>query len=74
MDKLEMQMDCLERMYRENLKRKIKGLIKNLERELEQLEKSDKYKPNSCGIIQGEASDIDELCVRIGVINSIRCE
>lgn len=46
--------------------------MQKLEGELDQLKNNPYYKPNSCGIIQGSASDIDELCIKLGVLDSIK--
>ena len=72
LEKIEMQMSVLKEMYRRNLESKIEFLIKNLERELEQLKNNPSYKPNSCGIIQNEATNIDELCIKLGVLDSVK--
>ena len=68
---MKMQIDCLRELYKENLKRKLRHLIIDLQRELEQLDKDENYRPNSCGIIQGSASDIDELCIKLGVLDAV---
>lgn len=69
---MEMQIKSLREMYKINLERKLESLIKNLQMELKQLKGDSKYRPNSCGIIQGSATDIDELCVKLGVLDSIK--
>lgn len=71
---MEMQIDVLRRMYKTELERKLKNLITDMERELSQLRTNPHYKPNSCGIIQGSASTIDELCVKLGVLDSVMRE
>ena len=40
--------------------------------ELKQLKENPNYKPNSCGIIQGDATNIDELCVKLGVLDAVK--
>ena len=71
---MEMQIDVLRRMYKTELERKLKNLITDMERELSQLRTNPKYRPNSCGIIQGSAQNIDELCIKLGVLDSVMRE
>lgn len=74
MDKLEImeiEIKSLRDMYKENLKRNMKSLIRDLQVELEQLEKNENYKPNSCGIVQRQGANIDELCIKLGVLDSV---
>lgn len=71
---IEMQVNVLRKMYKTNLERKLKNLIFDLEQELSQLKTNPHYRPNSCGIIQGSAQDIDELCIKLGVLDSVMRE
>lgn len=71
LEMMETQIRVLRKMYKANLERKLENLISGLSRELKQLKTNPYYKPNSCGIIQGEASNIDELCIKLGVLDSI---
>lgn len=74
MDKLELmetQILVLKKMYKTDLERKLDILIKSLQIELEQLRTNPYYRPNSCGIIQGSASDIDNLAIKLGVLDSV---
>lgn len=74
MDKLELmetQVLVLKKMYKSDLERKLDILIKSLQIELEQLRTNPYYRPNSCGIIQGSASDIDNLAIKLGVLDSV---
>ena len=74
MDKLyviETQLESLKKIYKKDLERKLSVLADSLAFELEQLRNNPYYKPNSCGIIQGSAQDIDNLCIKLGVIESI---
>lgn len=68
---MEMQIDVLRRMYKTELERKLTNLITDMERELSQLKTNPYYKPNSCGIIQSSAHNIDEICIKLGVLDSI---
>lgn len=69
---MEMQIEALRKMYKINLERKLESLIKSLQMELKQLKENPNYKPNSCGIIQGDATNIDELCVKLGVLDAVK--
>lgn len=69
---MEVQIESLEKIYRADLERKLEILITILQTELNELKNNPHYKPNSCGIVQGNASDIDELCIKLGVIDSIK--
>lgn len=74
MDKLELmetQILVLKKMYKTDLERKLDILIKSLQIELEQLRTNPYYRPNSCGIIQGSASDIDNIAIKLGVLDSV---
>lgn len=72
LEKIEMQMESLKKIYKKNLESKIEVMIQKLEGELEQLKNNPYYKPNSCGIIQSEATNIDELCIKLGVLDSVK--
>lgn len=50
---------------------KLKSLSNSLNHEIELLENNENYTPNSMGIIQGEASAIDNLCGKINVLDDI---
>ena len=50
---------------REELISSISSLIRTLENELRRLKKDDKYYPNSLGVIQGNALNIDLKCARL---------
>ena len=50
---------------REKLISSISSLIRTLENELRLLKKDDKYYPNSLGVIQGRALEIDLNCVKL---------
>ena len=74
MDKLELmetQILVLKKMYKTDLERKLDILIKSLQIELEQLRTNPYYRPNSCGILQGSASDIDNIAIKLGVLDSV---
>lgn len=74
LEMMKMQIETLEVVFKKNLERKLESLIKNLERELKELKEKPNYRPNSCGIIQGEASNIDELCIKLGTLNAIKMQ
>lgn len=67
---MKVQVDCLREMYKDDLKSRIEHLVLDLQRELKKME-ADNYKPNSCGIIQGQAREIDNLAVKLGVLDSV---
>lgn len=50
---------------------KLKSLTDSLNHEIELLENNENYTPNSMGIIQGEASTIDNLCGKINILDDI---
>lgn len=50
---------------------KLKSLSNSLNHEIELLENNENYTPNSMGIIQGEASAIDNLCGKINTLDDI---
>lgn len=50
---------------------KLKSLADSLNHEIELLENNENYTPNSMGIIQGEASAIDNLCGKINTLDDI---
>ena len=50
---------------------KLKSLSNSLNHEIELLENNENYTQNSMGIIQGEASAIDNLCGKINVLDDI---
>lgn len=50
---------------------KLKSLTNSLNHEIELLENNENYTPNSMGIIQGEASAIDNLCGKINALDGI---
>lgn len=50
---------------------KLKSLANSLNHEIGLLENNENYTPNSMGIIQSEASIIDNLCGKINVLDSI---
>ena len=64
------QVDWLREKYKKELKREVEYLVLDLQRELKRME-TDSYKPNSCGIIQGQARKIDELAVKLGVLDMV---
>ena len=68
---MEMKIESLKMIYKKDLERKLSILVDSLTYELEQLKTNPYYKPNSCGMIQGSAQDIDNLCIKLGVINAI---
>lgn len=74
LEMIKMQMEILEKNYKNNLERRLTSLIKSLEIELLQLKENPHYRPNSCGIIQSEANNIDELCIKLGVLRSVKGE
>ena len=74
LEMIKMQMEILEKNYKNNLERRLTSLIKSLEIELLQLKENPCYRPNSCGIIQSEANNIDELCIKLGVLRSVKGE
>jgi hypothetical protein len=51
------------------LKKEIQGLMYTLEREIEYLDTEPDYIPNSLGVIQGNASRIDNLCGQIAALD-----
>lgn len=69
---MEVQINSLEEMYKKNLKRKIRLLMCDLENELERLENDKGYFPNTSGILQHKAISIDELCIKLGLLNNIK--
>ena len=71
---IEMQMESLEKIYKKNLERRLTSLINNLQIELHQLKENPDYRPNSCGIIQSEANNIDELCIKLGTLRAVKGE
>lgn len=56
---------------KQDLISKLKSLVNSLNCEIESLENNENYTPNSMGIIQGEASVIDNLCGRINALDDI---
>ena len=73
MDELEMmqiQIDSINKACRTVLKSKIVILINNLKVELEEL-KDPNYVPNDIGIIRDKCAEIDELCIKIALLNRI---
>ena len=56
---------------KQDLISKLKSLVNSLNCEIESLENNENYTPNSMGIIQGEASTIDNLCGRINTLDDI---
>ncbi len=56
---------------RADLISKLKSLANSLNHEIKLLENNENYTPNSMGIIQSEASIIDNLCGKINVLDSI---
>ena len=56
---------------RSDLISKLKSLSNSLNHEIELLENNENYTPNSMGIIQGEASAIDNLCGKINTLDDI---
>ena len=56
---------------KQDLISKLKSLVNSLNCEIESLENNENYTPNSMGIIQGEASAIDNLCGRINTLDDI---
>lgn len=56
---------------RSDLISKLKSLADSLNHEIELLENNENYTPNSMGIIQGEASAIDNLCGKINTLDDI---
>jgi hypothetical protein len=65
----------VKEQYINNLETQIKGLISSLELELQDLQDCREFKkeyvPNSCGIVQSQGRDIDELCIKIGVLRKV---
>ncbi len=72
LEAMEVQMESLKDIYRADLERKLEILITILQTELNELKNNPYHKPNSCGIVQGSANDIDELCIKLGVIDAIK--
>ena len=70
---IKMQMEILEKNYKNNLERRLTSLIKSLEIELLQLKENPHYRPNSCGIIS-EANNIDELCIKLKTLQEYCCK
>lgn len=68
------QVDSLRSIYKADLERKLENLVLGLSIELEHMKSNPQYRPNSCGIIQGSASEIDELCVKLGVLEAVSRE
>lgn len=64
------QVDFLRKMYKDDLKKRVEHLILDLQRELKKME-ADNYEPNNCGIIQGQAKEIDNLAVKLGVLGIV---
>ena len=56
---------------KQDLISKLKSLTNSLNCEIESLENNENYTPNSMGIIQGEASAIDNLCGKINTLDDI---
>ena len=71
LEMMETQIRVLKKIYKSDLERKLDKLIKSLQIELEQLRTNPYYRPNSCGIVQGNASDIDNLAIKLGVLDSV---
>lgn len=69
---MEMQMESLKDIYRADLERKMESLITTLQTELNELKNNPYYRPNSCGIVQGSASEIDDLCIKLGVLDAVK--
>lgn len=69
---METQINCLKDMYKESLISKLESTIKWLEIELDNLKNNPHHKPNSCGILQSSANEIDNLAVKLGVLDSIK--
>lgn len=69
---MEMQIDSLKKVYKINLERKLESLIKNLQMELKQLKENPNYNPNSCGIVQSDGMNIDELCIKLGTLDAVK--
>ena len=57
---------------REKLISSISSLIRTLENELRLLKKDDKYYPNSLGVIQGNALNIDLNCARLYILKECK--
>lgn len=55
---------------KEELTRRIKNLITQLQYEVVKLEGTKEYCPNGCGIIQYEKDNIDDLCKQINTLKS----
>lgn len=69
---MEMQIESLKKVYKINLERKLESLIRNLQIELKQLKENPNYKPNSCGIVQYDGMNIDELCIKLGTLDAVK--
>lgn len=69
---MEMQIESLKKVYKINLERKLESLIRNLQIELKQLKENPNYKPNSCGIVQSDGMNIDELCIKLGTLDAVK--
>lgn len=67
---MKVQVDFLREKYKKELKRKVEYLVLDLQRELKKME-TDSYKPNSYGIIQSVAREIDDLAVKLGVLDMV---
>ena len=69
---MEMQIESLKEVYKINLEIKLESLIRNLQIELKQLKENPNYKPNSCGIVQSDGMNIDELCIKLGTLDAVK--
>lgn len=69
---MEVKMDTIEKACKTVLKRKIELLISDLEAELEELKNNSDYIPGDDGIIKDIGRDIDDMLIKIGLINRIR--
>lgn len=72
---MKIQIDCLRDVYSVQLEREIKSLYRTLGCELNNIEKARRagkvYRPNYRGIVQRAGHNIDELCIQLGILNSV---
>ena len=57
--------------YRNELIKKMRGLIHDLNREIEIMEKDETYYPNSLGIVQRQGDDVDIYCQKLANVTEI---
>ena len=70
LEAMKAQVDYLREKYKDALKRKVERLMLDLQRELKLME-TDDYKPNTYGIIQGTAREIDILVAKLSILDVV---